>query len=437
MRPNDGQWWRSGVLYQVYPRSFADSNGDGVGDLRGVIDHLDYLAWLGVDGIWLSPITVSPNVDWGYDVADYCDVQREYGTLADVDELVAEAGHREMRVLLDLVPNHTSDQHPWFADSRTSRAARHRDWYVWADGEAGGSPPNNWVSGFGGPAWTLDDATGQHYLHNFAPEQPDLNWWNGEVREAFDEIQRFWYDRGVAGFRIDVCHMIVKDAELRDNPASTDDDHRMARLLGQRPVHNSNRPEVHEVLRRWRRLADSYRPSRVLVGETVVYDLEELVRFYGTGADELDLAFNVPFLGARLDAQRLSGIVERTEALLPPGAWPVWAASNHDVSRMASHEHERRLLHRLRGSGAAAHVAGHSCALPGRRDRASRHPVGTDRHRRPGRVARLAAASGSGPGPDADALDRPPRGGIHGAWREAVASVGRRRRRQRRGSAVR
>ena len=173
MRPNDGQWWRSGVLYQVYPRSFADSNGDGVGDLRGVIDHLDYLAWLGVDGIWLSPITVSPNVDWGYDVADYCDVQREYGTLADVDELVAEAGDREMRVLLDLVPNHTSDQHPWFADSRTSRAARHRDWYVWADGEAGGSPPNNWVSGFGGPAWTLDDATGQHYLHNFAPEQPD------------------------------------------------------------------------------------------------------------------------------------------------------------------------------------------------------------------------------------------------------------------------
>ncbi len=323
-------WWRSGVLYQIYPRSFADSNGDGVGDLPGIIGRLDHLAWLGVDGIWLSPIMVSPNADWGYDVADYCDVDPSYGALDDVDTLVAEAGQRGIRVLLDLVPNHTSDRHPWFIESRSSRSARHRNWYVWAD------QPNNWVSSFGGPAWTLDEATGQYYLHNFTPEQPDLNWWNDEVRDAFDAILRFWFGRGIAGFRIDVCHGIVKDALLRDNPPATKNDHWMVRMFGQRSVYNANRPDVHDVLRRWRQLADTYEPPRMLLGETLVHEIETMATYYGDGSDELNLAFNYPFLDAPLDASALRAIVEKTEGQLPAGAWPLWTGSNHDVSRLAT-----------------------------------------------------------------------------------------------------
>ncbi|HEX2736576.1 MAG TPA: alpha-amylase family glycosyl hydrolase [Acidimicrobiia bacterium] len=326
------RWWKEGVLYQLYPRSFGDSNGDGVGDLRGIIDRLDHLAWLGIDGVWLNPITVSPDADWGYDVADYCDVQPVLGTLADADELIARAAERGIKVLLDLVPNHTSDQHPWFADARSSRDARHRDWYVWADPKPDGSPPNNWLSSFGGPAWTLDDATGQYYLHNFLSAQPDLNWWNEEVRDEFDRILRFWFDRGVAGFRIDVVHGIVKDADLRDNPPTTDDDHWFERLRGQRQTFNANRPEVHDVIRRWRVLADSYDPPRILVGETHVFDVAALASYYGSG-DELNLAFNFLMLHSPFAAAELRRVVEATDEALPPGSWPVWTAGNHDVYR--------------------------------------------------------------------------------------------------------
>ena len=329
-------WWKSGVLYQIYPRSFADSNNDGVGDLRGIIDHLDHLAWLGIAGIWLSPTMPSPNADWGYDVADYCGVSPDYGTLDEMDLLLTEAGRRGIRVLLDLVPNHTSDQHPWFIDSRSARTAERRDWYVWADPKDDGSPPNNWVSSFGGPAWTMDDTTGQYYLHNFLPQQPDLNWWNDDVRNAFDSILRFWFDRGVSGFRIDVAHMVIKDAELRDNPPATSEDPFLAQVFGQRSVYNSNRPEVHEVLARWRGVADSYQPTRILVGETNVEELDTLVSFYGSGDDELNLAFNFVFVEAPFQAEALRSVVEGTEARLPPGSWPVWTASNHDVSRFPS-----------------------------------------------------------------------------------------------------
>jgi alpha-glucosidase len=329
-------WWRSGVLYQIYPRSFADSNGDGIGDLAGVIARLDHLAWLGVDGIWLSPIMVSPNADWGYDVADYCEVDPAYGTLDDVDTLVDEAGQRGIRVLLDLVPNHTSDRHRWFVESRSSATSPRRGWYVWADPKPDGSAPNNWVSSFGGPAWTFDEATGQYYLHNFTPEQPDLDWWNDEVRDAFDGILRFWFGRGIAGFRIDVCHGIVKDALLRDNPPATDDDPWMTRMFGQRSVYNANRPEVHDVLRRWRRLADTYDPARVLLGETLVHKIETMATYYGDRSDELNLAFNYPFLDAPFEASALRAVVEKTEAVLPDGAWPLWTGSNHDVSRLAT-----------------------------------------------------------------------------------------------------
>jgi alpha-glucosidase len=330
----DDAWWRSGVLYQVYPRSFADTTGDGHGDLQGVIDHLDHLAWLGVDGIWLNPITPSPNADWGYDVSDFTAVDPALGDLDLLDRLVSEAGDRGIRVVLDLVPNHTSDRHPWFVDARSDRAARHRDWYVWADPKPDGSPPNNWRSTFGGPAWTFDAGTGQYYLHNFLAEQPDLNWWNDDVRDAFDGILRWWFDRGIAGFRIDVAHGLVKDRELRDNPAVTDDDHPWLRSQELRPVYNMNRDEVHDVYRRWRAIADAYEPAALLLGETWVLDLEALMRFYGKG-DELQLAMNFAFVFAELGPE-LRAVVAATEAALPAGAWPAWSGSNHDAGRFAT-----------------------------------------------------------------------------------------------------
>lgn len=329
------RWWRDGVIYQIYPRSFQDSTGDGIGDLNGIISRLDYLQWLGIDAIWLTPITVSPDRDMGYDVADYCNVQPAFGDLAAIDDLIREAEKRDIKVMLDIVPNHSSDQHPWFIDARSSRTARHRDWYVWADPKPDGGPPNNWVSAFGGPAWTLEPMTGQYYLHNFLPEQPDLNWWNAEVRDAFDEIYRFWYDRGVAGFRIDVAVGIVKDRALRDNPLATKDDPPHVRAHGQRMIYNVERPEVHDVLRRWRALADSYDPPRVLLGETFVRDVRTLGRFYGSG-DELHLAFNFSFVHAPFEAGALAGVVGQSERIIPEAGWPVWTLSNHDVSRVMS-----------------------------------------------------------------------------------------------------
>jgi alpha-glucosidase len=328
-------WWRDGVLLQIYPRSFADSDGDGIGDLRGILARLDHLEWLGVAGIWLNPTMPSPNADWGYDVADYCSVHPDLGTMDDLDELIAEAGRRGIRVLLDLVPNHTSSEHPWFREALGDRDGPHRDFYVWAD-PRDDAPPNNWVSNFGGPAWTLDEGTGQMYLHNFLSEQPDLNWWNDEVRTAFDDVLRFWFARGVAGFRIDVCHAIVKDRELRDDPAATPDDHPLIRDRGLRQVFSMNRPEVHEVLRRWRRVADETDPPRILVGETYVLDLDALIPYYGSGADELDLAFNFLFVHAPLEADALRTVVEGVEERLPAGAWPVWTGSNHDAGRLTT-----------------------------------------------------------------------------------------------------
>jgi alpha-glucosidase len=303
-------WWEDAVLYQVYVRSFADSNGDGIGDLRGLTARLDYLEWLGVDGLWLNPTFPSPNEDWGYDVADYLAVHPDFGTLADLDELVAEAGRRGIRILLDLVPNHTSDRHPWFR-------GEHRDWYVWTD------RPTNWRSIFGGSAWQRDEREGRYYLHSFLPEMPDLNFHVPEVKEEFDRIMRFWFDRGIAGFRIDVVHRTVKDLRLVDAPGRD----RVERFPPI-DVHGT-----HEVIRRWRSLADRYDPPRLLVGETYVLDVAEMASFYGADADELQLAFNFPFLHASLRAAALRRVVERTEQALPQAAWPVWTLSNHDHVR--------------------------------------------------------------------------------------------------------
>jgi alpha-glucosidase len=330
------RWWQGGVFYQIYPRSFADSNDDGVGDLPGVIGRLDHLARLGIAGIWLSPVTRSPNRDWGYDVSDYCDIDPAYGTLADLDHLVTEASSRGIRVLMDLVPNHTSNQHAWFVDASRGRDAAHRDYYVWADPAPDGGPPNNWMSIFGGPAWELDEASGQYFLHNFEAAQPDLNWWSDDVRREFDDIVRFWWDRGVAGFRIDVCHMMIKDAELRDNPPASEDDPLDQRFMGVKSVYNCERPEAHDILRRWRSIAGTYEPERLLIGETNVEKLTTLMEYYGNGHDELHGGFNFVFINAPLEASAMRTIVEEVEQLLPEGAWPVWTGSNHDVSRLAT-----------------------------------------------------------------------------------------------------
>lgn len=331
-RAEERVWWKHGVLYQVYPRSFQDSDADGVGDLAGVERRLDHLSWLGIDGVWLNPVHPSPNRDWGYDVSDYTGVAAELGGLEALEGLIAAASARGIRVMLDLVPNHTSDRHPWFVDARRSRDAKHRNWYVWADPAPDGGPPNNWLSVFGGPAWTLDPASGQYYLHNFLSEQPDLNWWNNDVRDAFDGIVRAWFDRGIAGFRIDVAHAIVKDQLLRDDPRHGEAD---GMTREPRSVYSMHRPEVHDVLRRWRAIADGYDPPRVMIGETWARDLPDLARYYGEG-DEVHLAFNFAFATAPFEAAPLREIVEATERALGADAWPLWTASNHDIGRLAS-----------------------------------------------------------------------------------------------------
>jgi alpha-glucosidase len=324
--PGGRRWWQGSTLYQLYVRSWRDTDGDGYGDLGGVIAGLDYLAWLGVDGIWLSPTMPSPDQDWGYDV-----VHPDLGTLEDMGRLVAEAGARGLRVLLDLVPNHTSGAHPWFVDAASGRDSEHRDYYVWADPVPGGGPPNNWLDATGHSAWTWHEASGQYYLHLFLDSQPDLNWREPRVHAEFTEILRFWFDRGIAGFRIDVAHGLYKDAELRDDPPATGPG-RLEGRFGQQQVYSANRPESHGVFRDWRKIAEQYQPSRLLLGETWVGDLDALAGFYGHD-DELQLAFNFPFVFAPFAAPELSGVVSETLAALPAGACPVWTSSNHDVGR--------------------------------------------------------------------------------------------------------
>jgi len=332
-REGTSRWWQGAVLYQVYVRSFQDGDGDGSGDLTGLRGRLDYLARLGVDGIWLSPTMPSPDTDWGYDVADYRGVHPDLGTLDDLDGLVADAAARGIRVLLDLVPNHTSDRHPWFVEALGDPSSPRRAYYVWADPAPGGGPPNNWRDATGAPAWTLEPRGGQYYLHNFLPSQPDLNWWNPAVHAEFEAILRYWMDRGIAGFRIDVAHGLYKDAALRDDPPLGPGDH--PRPGGLRQVFSANRPETHGVYRAWRRLADSYHPPRVLLGETFVLDVADLARYYGHD-DELHLAFNFPFALAKLDAPTLASVVDQTMATLPASACPTWTASNHDILRFPS-----------------------------------------------------------------------------------------------------
>jgi alpha-glucosidase len=321
------EWWQHAVIYQVYARSYADANGDGIGDLPGIVSRLDHLEWLGVDALWLSPTFPSPNADWGYDVADYFGVHPDLGTPADLERLIVEARRRHIRVLLDLVPNHTSDRHPWFSDDAK------RDWYVWRDPRPDGSPPNNWVSVFGGPAWTLDPASGQFYLHTFLRQQPDLDWWNEKVRAAFDEILRYWLDRGVAGFRVDVAHALVKDRELRDNPPARPDESPGWAKLGQWPRYNFGLPEGVDIHRRWRRVAEEYDRGRLLLGETYVLEWETLAQY--VVPDGLQLSMNLPFLHSAFVAEELAAVVAESERCFAD-ATPVWHASSHDDPRFVT-----------------------------------------------------------------------------------------------------
>lgn len=329
-------WWRGGVIYQIYPRSWCDSNGDGIGDLRGVIDKLQYLQWLGVDGIWLNPIMPSADRDWGYDVSNYEAVHPVMGSIEDFDELIAKAAECGICVVFDLVPSHTSDEHPWFIDARTSKTSRYRDYYVWRSPGLDGAAPNNWKGYFGGPAWSFDERSGEYYLHNFSPHQPQLNWWNTEVRLEFDHILNFWFKRRVRGVRVDAVQALLYDKKFRDNPPASPSDSDKERQIGQRFKYNANRPEVHEVINRWRALANRVHPPALLFGETWVSSLEEMIKYYGSGRDEFDLAWNVPFLRSRFAAGPLRKIIGQTLALLPHDAWPTWAMSTHDSEGRAA-----------------------------------------------------------------------------------------------------
>ena len=334
-------WWQTGVIYQIYPRSFQDSNGDGVGDLAGITLRLDYLTnVLGVDAIWLSPFYRSPMHDFGYDISNHVDVDPIFGTLADFDQLLSDAHARGLRIIIDFVPNHTSDQHPWFVDARSARRSAHHDWYIWRDAKADGSPPNNWLSVFGGSAWEWDATTGQYYLHRYLKEQPDLNWRNPEVKEAMFDVIRFWLDRGVDGFRVDAAQGIMKDLEFRDNPPSVDAETAYKNLGewdSQLHVYDEGQADIHELYRDLRSVLDGYGEdrSRVLIGEIHVFDYEIWSSYFGDG-DEIHLPFNFGLVGAGWDPGRIRGVVDAVERVMRPGAWPTYVLGNHDEHRIAS-----------------------------------------------------------------------------------------------------
>ena len=330
----DVLWWQTGTIYQIYPRSFQDSDGDGIGDLEGIRRRLDHLVGLGVEATWISPFYPSPMADFGYDVCDYTGVDPIFGAMEDFDRLIAEAHGRGLKLILDFVPNHTSDQHPWFVESRASRDHPRRDWYIWKDPAPDGGPPNNWQSNFGGSGWEYDEATDQYYYHAFLKEQPDLNWRNPDVRAAMYDVLRFWLGKGVDGFRVDVLWHLMKDPEFRDNPpnpAWTASQPGIDRYLQK---HSADHPDIHKVVREMRDVLEEY-GERVLIGE-IYLPLERLVEYYGRDMEGAHLPFNFQLLSAAWSAQEIARIVEEYEAKLPPGGWPNWVLSNHDKPRVAA-----------------------------------------------------------------------------------------------------
>ena len=321
------QWWQHAVFYEIYPRSYADSNNDGIGDLNGITSKLDYLKQLGVDAIWITPCFPSPQVDFGYDVSDYKNIDPMYGTLKDFDRMQSEAKKRNIRIILDFVINHTSDKHPWFVDSRSSRTAVHRDWYVWHDGKDPGQPPNNWESTFGHSAWQFDRKTGQYYYHYFYIQQPDLNWHNPKVESAMFDVTRWWYQRGVAGFRLDAVDILFEDPDLRDNPILPGTNKYGDPNMQEK--YNKKLPEVHEVMQGLRKVADQY--DAVLIGETYTNDISELRQYYGEHNNELQMPMDFMFM--EVNKVSAADFRKQIAAVNSSGGWPVYVLGNHDKPR--------------------------------------------------------------------------------------------------------
>lgn len=347
-------WWQHGIIYQVYPRSFQDHNQDGIGDLQGIIRRLDYLKWLGVTAIWISPVYPSPMIDFGYDISDYENIDPIFGTLEDFDALIKDVHARDLKLILDLVPNHTSDQHPWFLESRSSKDNPKRNWYIWKDAGAEGSLPNNWLSEFGGSAWEWDNQTRQYYYHAFDKTQPDLNWRNLEVQRAMFDVMRFWLDKGVDGFRVDVMWHLIKDEHFRDNPPNPDYQPHMATYYQVLPIYSTDQPEVHDIVRKMREVLDTY-DERMMIGE-VYLPVHKLVAYYGVDLKGAHLPFNFQLISLPWDSRLIASALIEYEAALPVQGWPNWVLSNHDKTRIASRVgfHQARvaamLLLTLRGT---------------------------------------------------------------------------------------
>jgi alpha-glucosidase len=329
-----GSWWQRGVIYQIYPRSFQDSKGDGIGDLNGIAARLNHLVRLGIDAIWMSPIFRSPMADFGYDVADHCAIDPMFGTLADFDRLIAAVHAEGLRIILDFVPNHTSDRHPWFVESRSSRVNAKRDWYIWRAPRSDGGPPSNWLSEFGGPAWTFDEATGEYYYHAYLKEQPDLNWRNPGVRAAMLDVLRFWFERGVDGFRVDAIHHLIEDDQLRDNPPDPNWREGMSPARRLIRVHTMDQPEVHEAIAAMRQIADSH-GDKVMIGEAYL-PIDRMMAYYGVDLTGFHLPFNFHLMSTPWTPTAIAALIQAYERALPDGGWPNWVLGNHDRSRVAS-----------------------------------------------------------------------------------------------------
>jgi alpha-glucosidase len=331
INPNSLSWWQKGIIYQIYPRSFRDTTNDGVGDLPGIIEKLDYFEWLGVTAIWISPVYPSPMADFGYDISDYTDIHPLFGSMDDFDKLLDEAHQKNLQVIMDLVPNHTSDEHAWFKESKSSRNNAKRDWYVWKDPKPDGSPPNNWLSEFGGPAWKFDETTGQYYLHTFLDKQPDLNWYNPEVREAMWDVMRFWLKKGVDGFRVDVLWYLIKDDLYRDNPPNPDWKEGMPEHDKLITAFSNDQPYVHEIIKEMRQVTNEFE-DRILIGE-IYLPLGKLVTYYGEGSG-VHLAFNFHLMLSSWDASHIYRLISDYEGAVADRGWPNWVLSNHDKSRL-------------------------------------------------------------------------------------------------------
>ncbi|MCH8567964.1 MAG: hypothetical protein LAT67_06860 [Balneolales bacterium] len=331
-----GEWWKKAVIYHIYPRSFQDSNGDGIGDLPGITSRLDYLKWLGADAIWISPVYPSPMADFGYDVSDHTDIDPAFGSIADMDALISAAHNRDIKVVLDFVPNHTSNEHPWFLESKSSRTNPKRDWYYWKDPKPDGSPPNNWLSRFDGKsAWKFDDGTGQYYLHTFLEEQPDLNWRNPEVRAAMQEILRFWFKRGVDGFRVDVSYRVMKHPDFEDNPLNPDWTERMDPSFRVTEKNTKNTPDIHQFNRWIRETADEF-DNKVTIGEMNL-SIEQLCKHFGTPEKpEFHLPFNFRLIFSAWTKENVKRYIHEFNEFLPVNGWPNWVLSNHDQPRFAT-----------------------------------------------------------------------------------------------------